>query len=176
MVVLSTRTGYPQAVLLDNGYLTDVRTALAGRGRREAPGAQARADGRRDRRRHPGPLPGPRAAARPVVRAGAGLRPVAGGRGRLRAGDARGVGGGFGGTSEARPASGGPGLRRRQPTPRRSFARATSSSPARHRTSRSSGRRGCTPACTSRRWAPTSPRSRNSRASACGAPTSWRAT
>jgi ornithine cyclodeaminase len=30
MVVLSTRTGYPQAVLLDNGYLTDVRTALAG--------------------------------------------------------------------------------------------------------------------------------------------------
>jgi ectoine utilization protein EutC len=30
MVVLSTRTGYPQAVLLDNGYLTDLRTALAG--------------------------------------------------------------------------------------------------------------------------------------------------
>jgi ectoine utilization protein EutC len=30
MVVLSTQTGYPQAVLLDNGYLTDVRTALAG--------------------------------------------------------------------------------------------------------------------------------------------------
>jgi ectoine utilization protein EutC len=30
MVVLSTRTGYPQAVLLDNGYLTEVRTALAG--------------------------------------------------------------------------------------------------------------------------------------------------
>ncbi len=30
MVVLSTETGYPQAVLLDNGYLTDVRTALAG--------------------------------------------------------------------------------------------------------------------------------------------------
>jgi ectoine utilization protein EutC len=30
MVVLSTRTGYPQAILLDNGYLTDVRTALAG--------------------------------------------------------------------------------------------------------------------------------------------------
>jgi ornithine cyclodeaminase len=30
MVVLSTSTGYPQAVLLDNGYLTDVRTALAG--------------------------------------------------------------------------------------------------------------------------------------------------
>jgi ornithine cyclodeaminase len=30
MVVLSTRTGHPQAVLLDNGYLTDVRTALAG--------------------------------------------------------------------------------------------------------------------------------------------------
>jgi ornithine cyclodeaminase len=30
MVVLSTKTGYPQAVLLDNGYLTDVRTALAG--------------------------------------------------------------------------------------------------------------------------------------------------
>jgi ornithine cyclodeaminase/alanine dehydrogenase-like protein (mu-crystallin family) len=30
MVVLSARTGYPQAVLLDNGYLTDVRTALAG--------------------------------------------------------------------------------------------------------------------------------------------------
>jgi ornithine cyclodeaminase/alanine dehydrogenase-like protein (mu-crystallin family) len=30
MIVLSTRTGYPQAVLLDNGYLTDVRTALAG--------------------------------------------------------------------------------------------------------------------------------------------------
>ena len=30
MVVLSTATGYPQAVLLDNGYLTDVRTALAG--------------------------------------------------------------------------------------------------------------------------------------------------
>lgn len=30
MIVLSTRTGYPQAILLDNGYLTDVRTALAG--------------------------------------------------------------------------------------------------------------------------------------------------
>jgi ectoine utilization protein EutC len=30
MVVLSARTGFPQAVLLDNGYLTDVRTALAG--------------------------------------------------------------------------------------------------------------------------------------------------
>ncbi len=30
MVVLSTRTGYPQGILLDNGYLTDVRTALAG--------------------------------------------------------------------------------------------------------------------------------------------------
>lgn len=30
MVVLSTQTGYPQAILLDNGYLTDVRTALAG--------------------------------------------------------------------------------------------------------------------------------------------------
>ena len=30
MIVLSARTGYPQAVLLDNGYLTDVRTALAG--------------------------------------------------------------------------------------------------------------------------------------------------
>ena len=30
MVVLSTRTGYPQAILLDNGYLTDVRTAIAG--------------------------------------------------------------------------------------------------------------------------------------------------
>jgi ectoine utilization protein EutC len=30
LVVLSAVTGYPQAVLLDNGYLTDVRTALAG--------------------------------------------------------------------------------------------------------------------------------------------------
>jgi len=30
MVVLSTETGYPQAILLDNGYLTDLRTALAG--------------------------------------------------------------------------------------------------------------------------------------------------
>jgi ectoine utilization protein EutC len=30
MVVLSAVTGFPQAVLLDNGYLTDVRTALAG--------------------------------------------------------------------------------------------------------------------------------------------------
>jgi ectoine utilization protein EutC len=30
MVVLSTETGYPLAILLDNGYLTDVRTALAG--------------------------------------------------------------------------------------------------------------------------------------------------
>lgn len=30
MVVLSARTGFPQAILLDNGYLTDVRTALAG--------------------------------------------------------------------------------------------------------------------------------------------------
>jgi ectoine utilization protein EutC len=30
MVVLSADTGYPQAILLDNGYLTDVRTALAG--------------------------------------------------------------------------------------------------------------------------------------------------
>jgi len=30
MIVVSVRTGFPQAVLLDNGYLTDVRTALAG--------------------------------------------------------------------------------------------------------------------------------------------------
>jgi ectoine utilization protein EutC len=30
MVVVSAETGYPQAILLDNGYLTDVRTALAG--------------------------------------------------------------------------------------------------------------------------------------------------
>lgn len=30
MILLSTRTGVPQAVLLDNGYLTDVRTGAAG--------------------------------------------------------------------------------------------------------------------------------------------------
>lgn len=30
MVLLSSETGFPQAVLLDNGYLTDIRTALAG--------------------------------------------------------------------------------------------------------------------------------------------------
>jgi len=30
MVVVSTRTGFPEAVLLDNGYLTEVRTGLAG--------------------------------------------------------------------------------------------------------------------------------------------------
>ena len=30
VVVLSAETGFPQALLLDNGYLTDVRTALAG--------------------------------------------------------------------------------------------------------------------------------------------------
>ena len=30
MIVLSTETGMPQAVLLDNGYLTEVRTGLAG--------------------------------------------------------------------------------------------------------------------------------------------------
>lgn len=30
MVLISTETGIPQAVLLDNGYLTDVRTAAAG--------------------------------------------------------------------------------------------------------------------------------------------------
>ncbi len=30
MVVVSAQTGFPQAVLLDNGYLTDLRTALAG--------------------------------------------------------------------------------------------------------------------------------------------------
>jgi ornithine cyclodeaminase len=30
MVVLSALTGFPQAVLLDNGYLTDVRTGIAG--------------------------------------------------------------------------------------------------------------------------------------------------
>jgi len=30
MVLLSSETGFPRAVLLDNGYLTDVRTALAG--------------------------------------------------------------------------------------------------------------------------------------------------
>ncbi len=30
MIVVSAKTGYPEAVLLDNGYLTDVRTALAG--------------------------------------------------------------------------------------------------------------------------------------------------
>jgi ornithine cyclodeaminase len=30
MVVLSAETGFPQAVLLDNGYLTEIRTALAG--------------------------------------------------------------------------------------------------------------------------------------------------
>lgn len=30
MILLSTRTGFPQAILLDNGYLTDVRTGMAG--------------------------------------------------------------------------------------------------------------------------------------------------
>jgi len=30
MVMLSSKTGFPQALLLDNGYLTDVRTAAAG--------------------------------------------------------------------------------------------------------------------------------------------------
>ena len=30
MVLVNARTGFPQAVLLDNGYLTDVRTGLAG--------------------------------------------------------------------------------------------------------------------------------------------------
>ena len=30
MVVVSAQTGFPQAVLLDNGYLTDVRTGVAG--------------------------------------------------------------------------------------------------------------------------------------------------
>ena len=30
MILLSTRTGFPQAILLDNGYLTDVRTGRAG--------------------------------------------------------------------------------------------------------------------------------------------------
>jgi ornithine cyclodeaminase/alanine dehydrogenase-like protein (mu-crystallin family) len=30
MVVVSAKTGFPQTVLLDNGYLTDVRTGLAG--------------------------------------------------------------------------------------------------------------------------------------------------
>ncbi len=30
MVVVSARTGFPEAVLLDNGYLTDVRTGIAG--------------------------------------------------------------------------------------------------------------------------------------------------
>lgn len=30
MVVIDSATGYPKALLLDNGYLTDVRTALAG--------------------------------------------------------------------------------------------------------------------------------------------------
>ncbi len=41
MVVLSALTGVPRAVLLDNGYLTDVRTALAGAA---AADALARAD------------------------------------------------------------------------------------------------------------------------------------
>lgn len=30
MILLSTQTGFPQALLLDNGYLTDVRTGMAG--------------------------------------------------------------------------------------------------------------------------------------------------
>ena len=30
MVLVSAETGVPQALLLDNGYLTDVRTGLAG--------------------------------------------------------------------------------------------------------------------------------------------------
>jgi ectoine utilization protein EutC len=30
MILLSTKVGFPQALLLDNGYLTDVRTGLAG--------------------------------------------------------------------------------------------------------------------------------------------------
>ncbi|HSM58381.1 MAG TPA: cyclodeaminase [Candidatus Sulfomarinibacteraceae bacterium] len=30
MILLSARTGFPQALLLDNGYLTDVRTGMAG--------------------------------------------------------------------------------------------------------------------------------------------------
>lgn len=30
MILISVKTGFPEAVLLDNGYLTDVRTGLAG--------------------------------------------------------------------------------------------------------------------------------------------------
>ena len=42
MVLLSARTGLVEALLLDNGYLTDVRTAAAGRRRGQASGAARR--------------------------------------------------------------------------------------------------------------------------------------
>ncbi len=54
MVLLSAHTGLVSALLLDNGYLTDVRTGRSGRGRRPAPRAPGRQHRRHPRRRHAG--------------------------------------------------------------------------------------------------------------------------
>ena len=74
MALLSAETGRVEAVLLDNGYLTDVRTALAGaiaadRLARPMPG------GRHHRHRPAGAAAARGAAARPADRAGAALGP-----------------------------------------------------------------------------------------------------
>ena len=60
MVVFSARTGLVEAILLDNGYLTDVRTAPAGRRRRRRPPRCGRRSGSRCRAGSPRPAPSSR--------------------------------------------------------------------------------------------------------------------
>ena len=80
MVLLDAETGIVKAVLLDNGYLTDVRTAAGAVAARY--GAATRADSRRSRCRRPGRASDPRPAPRARLRGAGGLGPQSGpGRG-----------------------------------------------------------------------------------------------
>ena len=59
MAVFDADTGLPVALLLDNGFLTDIRTGAAGAVAAERPGAARDRDGRRARIRPAGAPPGP---------------------------------------------------------------------------------------------------------------------
>ncbi len=159
MVLFSARTGLVEALLLDNGYLTDVRTAAAG-----AVAAKH--------------LARPEAAVATVLGAGvagaaaaesadAGAADHAGAH--LGARRRQGEGGGCCRSSRdlGIAVSG-----RARPEPPPAPVR-TSSSPARRRPSRSCGRPGSSPASTSPRWAPMpSTRTRSSPRPSRGCPTS----
>ena len=157
MVLFSAKTGLVEALLLDNGYLTDVRTAAAGA---VAAKHLARPDAA------VATVLGAGVQARLQLKALTLVRPIT--QARIWARDT--------GKAERRPrrSSGSWASRwRPSPTPRRPALVPTSSSPARPRPSRSCGRPGSSLASTSRRWAPTpSTRTRSSPRPSRAPPTS----